>query len=779
LVFVITVTAIKQAWEDYRRHVADDKVNNAPAVVIRQGQEQRVKASDIVVGDIVKVIEDETIPCDMVLLSSSSEDGTCHVTTANLDGETNLKRLESPSWDNTTALNLATPMGLNNMESFIECEKPQVDLYKFVGRITIMVNGIKKVCPLNAVNLLVSGSTLKETNHAYACAVYTGHQTKMAQNLSLKSNKFSTAERTMNKLILVVIGYLFLEILVCSIFHFTIDEYPEQREMNLEDARHPTDFLLFMTIFNYVVPVALYVSIEMQKLIGSQFFSSDQDMYDEENDTWPVCNTSDISEELGQINYLFSDKTGTLTENTMEFRQCSAAGKRWLLEKGKLQSVNGDDTGSSLPDEVERLLLNMVLNHTVQVAGSDKPIYKASSPDEKAFLEAAAEVGMIYKGVNPRKEAEIEYKKEILKFSVLQILDFDPTRKCMSVIVKDLKSGEIFVMCKGAESSLDSKIISGSKEKAFEHLENFAGEGLRTLVFGERKLTQEEYNEYNELITKAQNALIEREQNLSAVYSQIEKDLSCVGATGVEDMLQEGVRDTLVSLNKAGIHVWVLTGDKKSTAINISYSCGHFNLDMERHELSDITTALELGIKFEELNQKINSEKEHALVLDGKTLSLIWEHNMKEELSKLSEKCSTVLCCRMSPLHKAQIVAMVKQFKDQPICAAIGDGANDVSMIQEAHVGIGIMGKEGRQAVRCSDFAFSKFHYLKKAILVHGHWYYYRISIFVMYQVYKNLTFCSPQLYYAQQNLFSSATLFESLYMQGIVGRNLEILGLD
>jgi len=164
LVFVISVTAVKQAYEDWLRHRADNEVNNRPTQVIRDGKLKDVRSQDIKVGDFVRVIKNQELPADMVMISSYDPEGQCLITTANLDGETNLKIFNCLS---DTAL-LQTEESLDILVASIECEQPQPDLYKFVGRMNIYNQGPEpKVRSLGAENVLLRGARLKNTPYVY------------------------------------------------------------------------------------------------------------------------------------------------------------------------------------------------------------------------------------------------------------------------------------------------------------------------------------------------------------------------------------------------------------------------------------------------------------------------------------------------------------------------------------------------------------------------------------------------------------------------------------
>lgn len=130
----------------------------------------------------------------------------------------------------------------------------------------------------------------------------------------------------------------------------------------------------------------------------------------------------------------------------------------------------------------------------------------------------------------------------------------------------------------------------------------------------------------------------------------------------------------------------------------------------------------------------------YALLIDGTSLGLVMKC-CSQRFRDSAMKCQAVLCCRLSPLQKCEVVKLMKTAIGDGVTAAIGDGANDVSMIREAHVGLGILGKEGRQAALCSDYSFTNFYMLKKILLVHGHFFSYRFSVLVLYFFYKNLVF--------------------------------------
>ncbi|XP_075426819.1 phospholipid-transporting ATPase IF isoform X2 [Ascaphus truei] len=792
LFFVITVTAIKQGYEDWLRHKADNEVNGAPVFVVRSGGLVKTRSKNIRVGDIVRVAKDETFPVDLVLLSSDRDEGSCHVTTASLDGETNLKtHVAVPE---TAVLQSVT--NLDALIAVIECQQPEADLYRFVGRMTVSQHEEDIVRPLGPENLLLRGASLKNTKEIFGVAVYTGMEAKMALNYKSKSQKRSAVEKSMNTFLLIYLIILLFEAILSTILKYAWqaeekwDEpyYNQKTEHDRNSSKilkFISDFLAFLVLYNFIIPISLYVTVEMQKFLGSFFIVWDLDLYHEETDQRAQVNTSDLNEELGQVEYVFTDKTGTLTENEMHFRECSVNGNKYQEINGRLvpEGVTEDfldGTTTNLSREEELFLKAVSLCHTVQIS-RDQPDgngegpwhangistqfeYYASSPDEKALVEASSRMGVVFSGTSG-ETMEIKSLGKVERYKLLHVLEFDPNRRRMSVIVES-QSGEKILFTKGAESAILPNSKSGEIDKTKLHVDEFALKGLRILCVAYRRFTAEEYQEIDQRLFEARAALQHRDERLADVFSLIERDLELLGATGVEDKLQDKVQETIEALRLAGIKVWVLTGDKHETAVSVSLSCGHFHRTMNVLELVQQKSDNECAEQLRKLARRLKDDHviQHGLVVDGASLSLALREHEKLFM-EVCRSCSAVLCCRMAPLQKAKVVRLLKTSPEKPITLAIGDGANDVSMIQEAHVGIGIMGKEGRQAVRNSDYAIARFKFLSKLLLVHGHFYYIRIATLVQYFFYKNVCFITPQFLYQFFCLFSQQTLYDSVYL--------------
>uniref|UniRef100_A0A8B9LVP3 Phospholipid-transporting ATPase n=1 Tax=Astyanax mexicanus TaxID=7994 RepID=A0A8B9LVP3_ASTMX len=499
-----------------------------------------------------------------------------------------------------------------------------------------------------------------------------------------------------------------------------------------------TDFLAFMVLFNYIIPVSMYVTVEMQKFLGSYFISWDDEMFDEELGEGALVNTSDLNEELGQVEYVFTDKTGTLTENNMEFIECCVDGHVYVphaICNGQIMSgassIDMIDSSPSAESKVglkrkeheELFFRALCLCHTVQVKEEET-------------------VDGIKRGIHQGSTHTHIYTHT-----------HTHTHRQMHILNNAYPHYDLYLFCKGADSSIFPRVISGKVDQ----------EGLRTLCVAYKKLSREEYEQVCHLLNSAKLALQDRDKKLAEAYDVIERDFILLGATAVEDRLQDKAADTIESLHKAGMKVWVLTGDKMETAAATCYASKLFRRNTQILELTTKRTEEQsLHDVLFDLSRTVL--RQHGSMTRD-TFSGSSGGNYKEIFLEICRNCSAVLCCRMAPLQKAQIVKLIKASKEHPITLAIGDGANDVSMILEAHVGIGIMGKEGRQAARNSDYAIPKFKHLKKMLLVHGHYYYIRISELVQYFFYKNVCFIFPQFLYQFFCGFSQQPLYDTAYL--------------
>ncbi|TBU23842.1 phospholipid-translocating P-type ATPase [Dichomitus squalens] len=801
LAVVLLASAFKETQEDLKRHQSDGELNSRLAKILQpDGTFLDRKWKDIMVGDVIRLESDDFIPADVVLLSSSEPEGFCYIETSNLDGETNLKiKQASPQTSNLTSPHLVT-----SLHGTLRSEHPNNSLYTYEATLELVSSGGNpKQVPLGPDQLLLRGAQIRNTPWAYGLVVFTGHETKLMRNATAAPIKQTAVERQVN----VHIVFLFMFLLVLSIgstigssirtwFFSTAQWYLlEQSTVSGRAKGFIEDILTFIILYNNLIPISLIVTMEVVKFQQAQLINSDLDMYYAKTDTPALCRTSSLVEELGQIEYVFSDKTGTLTRNEMEFRFCSIGGiayadvvdesrrgdgeddkEAWRSFADLRALVSGEqnpfvdftDAGASTDRQVanEFLTLLAVCHTVIPELRDDKIHYQASSPDEAALVAGAELLGYQFHTRKP-KSVFVNVHGQSLEYEILNVCEFNSTRKRMSTVVR-CPDGRIKLFCKGADTVILERLSENQPytEKTLLHLEDYATDGFRTLCIAFRDIPDTEYRQWVTVYDQAAATINGRGEALDKAAELIERDMFLLGATAIEDKLQEGVPDTIHTLQMAGIKVWVLTGDRQETAINIGMSCRLISESMNlvivneetAHETQEFITKRLSAIK----SQRSSGDQEDlALIIDGKSLTFALEKEISKTFLELAILCKAVICCRVSPLQKALVVKLVKK-NQKSILLAIGDGANDVSMIQAAHVGVGISGVEGLQAARAADVAISQFRYLKKLLLVHGAWSYTRLSKMVLYSFYKNIVLYMTQFWFSFFNNFSGQIAYES-----------------
>ncbi|KAI9728365.1 MAG: hypothetical protein M1828_003765 [Chrysothrix sp. TS-e1954] len=992
LLIFVTIAIAREGWDDLRRHRLDKEENAREISVLHSylsgsqtakdsskspglTQWASVKSAGIQVGDIVKLRRNETVPADLLLLHTPKQ--KAYVETMALDGETNLKSKQAPQ---CLAGLCNTPEKLSKCSAEIVVEDPNPDLYNFEGHITVGTETLS----LTMSEVIYRGSIIRNTTEVFGFVVYSGEECKIRMNASKNARiKAPSLQSIVNRIVILIVFFVVALSIYNSVAYEIWNSF-EDRAWYLDESSVSFGQVIvsFIIMFNTMIPLSLYVSLEIIKFC-QRYLLDDIDMYHVESNTAMEARTSTINEELGQISYVFSDKTGTLTENSMKFRKLSVAGTTWLHDtdlsepaiksiyreraardskaKGTKSAVDArhSDMRMSLsspavpnanlvspasgeaipswkssvhPDKnqlelrttemlmyIQRkphtvfaqkarfVLICVALCHTCvpETTNEGSVNYQAASPDELALVEAAQQLGFMVvdrtaDAISIRMFSSSKNDEHYVeKYEILDIIEFSSNRKRMSIIVK-FPDKRICVISKGADStmmplfrlsSLASQCMTEINERSsqrknreasiaiarrseqsalrsphgpfgraslalqrssfgdvnrpsfgspktlstrqqqsgcpaggervssgffetntsaqsprvsthmgrhstaasegrsstflddgfelvdeamlqddgfvlkqcLQHVDEFSAEGLRTLLYGCRFVPEEEYDTWSATYRTATTSISDRQASIEKAAELIERGLELVGATAIEDKLQEGVPETIDKLRRANIKIWMLTGDKRETAINIGHAC---------RLIKDYSTITVLDHRTGRVAKEIANmlaETEHntiahsVVVIDGETLTNIDNDRLLHPaFLSLAIVADTLICCRASPAQKASLVKAIRRKVRHSSTLAIGDGANDIAMIQEAHVGIGITGKEGLQAARTSDYSIAQFRFLSKLLLVHGRWNYIRTCKYVLATFWKEMMFYLTQALYQRSTGYTGTSLQES-----------------
>lgn len=880
LVVVVGFGFARDVYEDVRRSIEDTRQNNEKRIIMARTPDNdpritrglsslssseaqslsnfqldpdlhRTTASrNISVGDIVFVPKGQVFPADLVLLHSSTEGGVAYVSTANLDGESNLKRINVVS----VTSELTNASQLRSLVGKVRAQKPSTALYDFEASVTLDDG---QPSPLDASNLMLRGSILRNTDYIYGLVVYTGFETKVALNMRHPPSKLGSIEKKLNWVVLFLFAVLAVLVIAVSIAAGLLqDNYGQGQWYMGSDSERPalrlglTSLATFLILFSTFIPVSLFVTLEFIRVFQAAFMSADYRMKTGSQSV--VARATNLNEMLGEVDHILSDKTGTLTENVMRYIACSAGGSIYNTLKGRRvmedaisngiepvrnlvlamalchsvvpepksessanvsddgkkkkkrnkkadqvdMSANGDETIVEVPYEGAPEPQSDVDNgqengHFDANVSEDLPEYQGQSPDEVALVTSAREYGiaLLKRGLDTVIIDRFGAKE---KYTVLAELEFNSDRKRMSMVLR-CPDGRVRMYTKGADTIMLTLLERGTDIATIQdHIDEFAKEGLRTLVFAMKDLGEEEFSEWFEKFQEARNSLEGRDEKVSAVSVELEQNLVYIATTAVEDKLQDMVPETIKFMREAGVKLWVLTGDKRETAENIGYSALLLDAHMDVMHIKG-SNAMEVG---KQLNSTLDKhiaderddsfsqgpssslanlahrlsarsrtrveEKELGIIIDGASLKFAIEEHASLFMA-LSDHAKVVICCRVTPLQKALVVRLVREER-QALTLAVGDGGNDVSMIQEAHIGVGIFGKEGTQAARSADYAVGEFKHLLRLTAIHGRFSSVRSAGTINLSFYKNIFFTLTQAFF-QIFTFASGQTFNNQWV--------------
>jgi phospholipid-transporting ATPase len=830
LCIVLSITCVKEGMEDMQRAKFDHEDNVRPVIVVRfsekgEAKEFSIATKDVKAGDVVKLeagTDPMQVPVDMVvILTSNHDDGNqCYIETANIDGETNLKVRQGP----TEIKQLIKSDGSDQVEHFfqgkLEVEPPNEDIHHFVGALHLENTNIGKI-PLNEDNLLLRSSVFTNTEFAYGIAVYTGQETKVMMNNRLVASKMSTIEKLANTAIFIVFltQVVVVSGVVACIYLLGFEDrsfytyvYPDGNGNSILPVWLESWFIFFI-LFNNMIPISLYVTLELVNVGQAWLIGSDQELYDETLDTPCLVKSSNMCQELGMVSNVFSDKTGTLTCNEMKFVKFLIDGKSFdvytkpeTAKKSTLGTLGGGSalgsgrgTSHTMSDnslvtflksrngqKSKEMNFMRCLTTCHTVVREKNGSYRAESPDELALVEGVANF-KCYLRERDMTSMKCEVAGVLCDYKILAVNHFNSARKRMSILVQEMSSGQHYVMCKGADSAMLSlcHLPPNEMKNVEKALLDIACMGLRTLCVAHRKISTAEVKKWLAKHKAAASSLTNRGDRLDRVAQELEGDLELLGITAIEDKLQDQVPEVIADLAKAGIVLWMLTGDKEETAIQIGQSCNLVTPNTKLFFLTKITNKEHYAVKLRDVWNVISGgwvdnrgfvDKDHplgaevVLVMDGPSFIHFDEkdEDQRQLLLQIGTKCRSVVACRLMPKQKQLVVSIVKtDTVPKAITLAIGDGANDVSMIREADVGIGILGKEGKQAANNADMAIGQFKFLRRLMLVHGRWNYVRSSKTFLYSMHKNLVISFTLVWFSFLAGLSGTSPYESYIYTG------------
>ena len=864
IVIVLSASLIREGMEDYARGKLDKQQNNEKCE--RYNSEKKIweetRSGDLYVGDIISIKENDTFPADIILIDSNLPEGICYVETGTLDGEKTLKLKEASKLTGSSYNIQGEKSVIFNMEGVVFADRPNPELYQLNGKMHLKYSNnltiseeLKVVdIPLDSKQLLLKGAKLKNTQWVMGIVVYSGLNCKIMKNAKDPVTKYSSVEKLMNQALIFIFIFQGILCVICAVLR---GYYYKKNNLDKADSNKSFGYTMYSytkeSFFNYftyllllntLIPISLIITMEVVKIFQGYFMEKDQYSYSKLRKKFLRVNSVSLNEECGLVNYIFTDKTGTLTCNKMVFKFCvigetcyqyirdateenDEKEKKFRAEENIIPYKNYEmfdnftftknslnfNTNNEIiissesdaeiklelkttKDLIEQFWYALALCHTCSIQLDEKGVqeYACVSPDSIELVKAAKTQGweLIESGSTSIKRIKLgNNDNNIIDFERLELIEFSSDRKRETVIVreKDNENSVIKLYIKGADSIIEERLSKNTPKNILNqckyYVNKFSVLGFRTLFIAMKILSQEEYNKFSSDLKEAQMSLENKDEKVAEVYNSIEKNLILLGATIVEDKLQDLVPETIRDLRLAKVKVWMLTGDKMNTAYNIGLSCNLISKKMKTFNIKG--KEKKVNQEFEDINKEERNQiildfaKEYqgfknnydsmskpsfGILVDEKALLTVSQDDEIQKIFlEIAKDAETVICCRVSPLQKSQVVKMMKNYDNKGITLAIGDGGNDVPMIMEAHIGVGIYGEEGLRAVQSSDYAVGEFKILRELLFSHGRMNNVRNSECIHYFFFKNFVETFNHFIFGFYNNFTGQTIIDDWFI--------------